>query len=62
MVGRAADVRRALLAQQEQQLLGQPGDPGQIAAVLAHDRWARCVVRPEQLVGRVDEVQPHGQR
>ena len=55
-VGRAADVGRALLAQQVEQLVAQPGDAGQDDAVAAEDRRPRRVVGPEQLVGRVDEV------
>ena len=62
MVGRAADVGCALLAQEEQQLLDQAGDTREVAAVVPQDRRPGRVVRPEQFVRRVDQVQTHGQR
>ena len=61
-VGRAPDVRRALLAEQVQELVAQPGHARQRDAVAPEDRRARREMRPEQLVGRVDEVEPHGGR
>ena len=63
LVRRAADVRRALLAQQVQQLVDEPGDAGQSATPSrAEDRRPGRVVGAEQLVGGVDEVDSHGQR
>ena len=55
----AADVRRALLAQQEQELVAQPGHARQRDPVAPEDRRPRREMRPEQLVGRVDEVEAH---
>ena len=55
----AADVRRALLAEQEQELVAQPGHARQRDAVAPEDRRARREVRAEQLVGRVDQVELH---
>ena len=49
----------ALLAEQEQQLLDEPADARQRDAVAPEDRRPRREVRPEQLVGRVDEVDLH---
>ena len=58
-VRRAPDVRGALLAQEEAQLLDEAGDAGQDHPVPAEDRRARREVRPEQLVGGIDEVELH---
>ncbi len=59
VIGRAADVRRALLAEEVEQLVDDAGHAGQVHAVAAERRRPRGVVRPEQLVGRVDQVEPH---
>ena len=56
----AADVRRALLAQQVQELVAQPGHARQDDPFAPEDRRTRRVVRPEQLVRRVDQVEIHG--
>ena len=55
----AADVRGALLAEQVQELVAQPRDARQVDAVPAEDRRSRRVVRAEQLVRGVDEVELH---
>ena len=55
----AADVGRALLAEEVQDLVAEPGDARQDHAVAAEDRRPRRVVGAEQLVGRVDEVDLH---
>ena len=56
----AADMRGAFLAEEEQQLLDEPGDARQDDAVPSEDRRPRREVGPEQLVGRVDEMDVHG--
>jgi hypothetical protein len=59
-VGRAADVRRTLVAEEVEELLDESGHAREEQAVAAADRRARGEVRPEQLVRRVDEVDLHG--
>ena len=55
----AADVGRALLAEQVQQLVAQARDAGEDDPVAAEDGRPGRVVGPEQLVGGVDEVELH---
>jgi len=52
-------VGRALLAEEIQQLIHEPGHAGEVHAVAAVDRWTGGVVGPKELVGRVDEMNPH---
>ena len=59
MVRRAADVRRALVAQQRQQRVEQADHRADVPAVRSRAPWARGVVGPEQLVRGVDEVELH---
>ena len=54
-----ADVRRALLAEQVQELVAQPRHARQRDAVPPEDRRPRREMRPEQLVRRVDQVELH---
>ena len=58
----APDVRGTFLAQQVEQLFDEPADAAQDDPVAADDRRARGVMRPEQLVGRVDEVELHARQ
>ena len=55
----AADVRGALLAEQVQELVAQPRHAREVDAVPPEDRRPRREVRPEELVGGVDEVDLH---
>ena len=54
-----ADVGRALLAEHVEQLVDEPGDARQRDPVAPEDRRAGREVGPEQLVGRVDQVELH---
>ncbi len=56
----AGDVRGALVPEQREERPDEPGDRGEGHPVAAADRRTRRVVRPEELVGRVDEVDAHG--
>ena len=56
----AADVRRALLAEQVQQLLDEPAHARQEDPLAAEHGRSRRVMGAEQLVGGVDEVEVHG--
>ena len=60
-VGGGTDVRGALLAQEVEQLFDEPGDARQRDPVAPEDRRPRREMRPEELVGRVDQVEltPH---
>ena len=60
-VGGGADVRRALLAEQEQQLLDEAADARQLDRALPEDRRPGRVEGAEQLVGGVDQVDLHRQ-
>ena|SRR5438132_568180 len=61
-VRRARDVRGAFFAEQEQQLLDEAGYAREDDPVAARHRRTRCVMRAEELVGRVDEVELHAHR
>ena len=50
---------RALLAQQVEELLDEARDAGQDDPVPTDDRGTRRVMSPEELVGRVDQVDLH---
>ena len=58
-VGRRGEVGRPLVAQDRQQVLDQAPGRGQVAPVGGQHGGPGCVERPEQLVGRVDEMELH---
>ena len=58
----APDVRGTFLAEQIEELLDEPADAAQDDPVAADDRRAGRVMRAEQLVGGVDEVELHARQ